>query len=284
MRQAPVRSTCADSPPRPQRWVVAAWLTALPLGALADDCSAPQLGLLTGVEHSLWRETDAQGLSLLQEKGTLRVVGLTATGDCSALGWTARWTLARGDRDYDGRSTTQAPFQTQTRLQTQHLAAQVWLPVQHGWDAGMQVGYRSIDRDIAGRGNVLGYPEQFGYWQVALGARYQQTLNEHVRLTAAAWLGGGPGGRVHLDLPRADPTTLRLGRSRLLALDLGLVGGVPSEHEGWAWRAEVSYRQELHQSGPEKTLLRNGTPVGSASQPRIVQRHLGATLHATYRF
>ena len=78
--------------------------------------------------------------------------------------------------------------------------------------------------------------------------------------------------------------TLRLGSSRLLALDLLLDGGKTAEQPGWAWQAGLTYRYEQHQAGPAQTLVRNGTPVGSAAQPRIVQRHLGATLHATYRF
>ena len=268
-----------------QRWVVLACMAALPCAAaLAADCQPPVLGALAGVERSHWQERDAQGASLLHERGTLRLVGLEAGSHCSGVDWSARWTLARGERDYDGRTTAQAPFQTVTRIEAQHLAAQAWAPIHPAWALGAQLGYRHIDRDIAGRGNVLGYPERFGYWQAALGARYQAALGEQLRLTASAWQGGGPRGRVQLDLPRADPVTLRLGSSRLLALDLLLDGGKTAEQPGWAWQAGLTYRYEQHQAGPAQTLVRNGTPVGSAAQPRIVQRHLGATLHATYRF
>ena len=210
-----------------QRWVVLACMAALPCAAaLAADCQPPVLGALAGVERSHWQERDAQGASLLHERGTLRLVGLEAGSHCSGVDWSARWTLARGERDYDGRTTAQAPFQTVTRIEAQHLAAQAWAPIHPAWALGAQLGYRHIDRDIAGRGNVLGYPERFGYWQAALGARYRAALGEQLRLTAAAWLGGGPRGRVQLDLPRADPVTLRLGSSRLLAMALVLDGQV----------------------------------------------------------
>ena len=140
------------------------------------------------------------------------------------------------------------------------------------------------ERDIAGQGNVLGYPERFAYWQAALGARYQAVLGARVRLTASAWLGGGPGGRVKLDLPRADPVTLNLGSSRLLALGLELEGGEAATQAGWSWQAGVSYRREQTSAGPAKTLVRNGIPVGAALQPRFVQRHWGGTARVTYRF
>ena len=268
-----------------QRWVVLACMAALPCAAaLAADCQPPVLGALAGVERSHWQERDAQGASLLHERGTLRLVGLEAGSHCSGVDWSARWTLARGERDYDGRTTAQAPFQTVTRIEAQQLAAQAWVPVQTAWAVGAQLGYRHIDRDIAGRGNVLGYPERFGYWQAALGARYQAALGEQLRLTASAWLGGGPPGRVRLDLPRADPVTLRLGSSRLLALDLLLDGGKTAEQPGWAWQAGLTYRYEQHQAGPAQTLVLNETPGRSPPQPHTVTQHPSTTINATYRF
>ena len=265
-------------------WAVAVSLVVLPGAAAATCGQAPSLGARAGAERSLWQERDAQGATLVRESGTLRAVGLDVTGRCRMVDWSAQWTLARGDRGYDGQTTTQVPFQTVSRLQAQHLAAQAWLPVRSGWAVGTQVAYRHIERDIAGQGNVMGYPERFGYWQAALGGRYQAALGAQLRLTASVWLGGGPGGRVHLDLPRADPATLRLGGSRLLALDLQLDGGEGADRPGWSWQAGMSYRHEQHRAGPSTTLMRNGVPVGAASQPKFVQHHLRGTAHATYRF
>lgn len=267
-----------------QRWVVSIFLVVLPGAAVAADCGTPNLGALAGAERSQWEEFDAQGKSLVRERGTLKVFGLQAAGQCGTVDWSAHWTLSRGERDYDGLTSTQAPFQTHSRLQAQHLAVQAWLPMHAGWSLGSQLGYRQIERDIAGKGNVLGYPERFGYWQAALGARYQAALGKQVRLTASAWLGGGPGGRVKLDLPRADPVTLHLGSSRLLALGLELDGGAAATQPGWSWQAGVAYRHEKNSAGPSKTLVRNGIPVGAASQPRFVQRHWGSTARITYRF
>lgn len=267
-----------------QRGAVSICLIVLSGAAAAVDCGAPGLAGLAGAERSQWEEFDAQGHSLVREQGNFKVVGLQAVGRCRTVDWSAHWTYSRGERDYDGLTSTQAPFETHSRLQAHHLAVQAWLPVHAGWSVGAQWGYRHIERDIASRGNVLGYLEEFGYWQAALGTRYQAALGERVRLTASAWLGGGPGGRVKLDLPRSDPVRLRLGSSRLLVLGLELDGGEALHQPGWSWQAGVLYRHEPTQAGSSQTLVRNGTPVGSALQPRFVQRHWGGTARIIYRF
>jgi hypothetical protein len=130
---------------------------------------------------------------------------------------------------------------------------------------------------------VLGYPERFTYLQLALGARYQAALGERVRLTASGWIGGGPGGRVEIDLPRADPVSLSLGANRLLELSLQLDSG-ESVQPGWSWQAGVAYRREHTGAGTPKVITRNGVPVGVALQPRFVQQHLLTTVGASYRF
>ena len=276
---------------QPPRWALAAcWAclscgVALPGAVAAADCAAPTLGALAGVERSQWQELNAQGQSLLREQGTLKTGGLQLAGQCSALDWSAHWTLSRGERNYDGRTSTGAPLQTHSRLQAQHFALQTWLPVHADWSLGAQLGYRHIERDIASQGKVLGYPERFGYWQAALGARYQVALGEQLQLAVAGWAGGGPGGRVRVDLPRADPLTLPLGASRLWALgvELGSPAAVLAQ-PGWSWQLGLAYRHERIGVGAPRTLVRNGLPVGSALQPRIVQRHLGASAGVAYRF
>lgn len=254
-------------------------------GTAAANCSAPALGALAGAERSHWQEFNAEGRSLLREQGTLRTVGLRLAAQCPALDWSTHWTLGQGERDYNGMTSTHALLQTHSRLQTQQLALQAWLPVHLHWSLGAQLGYRHVERDIASQGNVLGYPERFGYWQAALGARYQAALGEQLQLTVSGWVGGGPGGRVRVDLPRADPVTLPLGASRLWALGVEL--GSPAAvlvQPGWSWQLGLDYRHERISAGAPRTLVRNGLLVGSALQPRIVQRHLGGNAGVTYRF
>ena len=268
---------------RRQGLMLGAWLASLSGVAVAGMCNTPALEALAGVERSQWEEFDAQGRSLVRERGTLRVSGLQASGRCRTADWAAQWTRSQGPRAYDGVTTAQAPLQTQSQLRAQALTFSAWLPLRENWAVGSQWGYSQIERSIASSSRALGYPERFSYWQLALGARYQTVLSEQVRLTASGWLGGGPGGRVAVDLPRADPVTLSLGNSRLLAVNLQLNGGV-QDQSGWSWQAGVFYRREQTHAGAPTVLIRNGVPVGAALQPRFVQQHLGTTASFSYRF
>lgn len=263
--------------------VTALLLAGASCTAAAVECGTPALGLLAGIERSQWEEFDAQGKSLVRERGTLQVAGMQASGRCGTVDWSAQGSRSQGQRDYNGVTNTQAPLQTQSRLRAQALEVAAWLPVNSGWAVGAQLGYRQIRRDIASAGNALGYPERFDALQAALGVRYQAALGERVRLSASGWLGGGPGGRVKVDLPRADPVILPLGSSRLMALGLELDGGA-SAQPGWSWRAGVLYRREQTGAGDAQAITRNGVTVGAALQPRFVQRHLGTTAVLAYRF
>ena len=280
-----MRAVSAGSFRRSKRLKVGVLLAGLSVSgaAVATVCDMPAPGALAGLERSQWEEFDAQGTSLVRERGTLTVAGLQASGRCGRVDWTAQWTRSQGERAYDGVTTTQQPLQTQSQLRAQAVTIAAWLPLGGGWAVGSQLGYRQLDRNIASTGSVLGYPEQFDYLQAALGARYQTALAEGVRLTASGWLGGGPGGRVRVDLPRADAVTLALGSSRLLALRLQLDGG-ESVQPGWSWQAGVAYRREQTGAGTAETLTRNGVAVGAALQPRFVQRHLETTAVLAYRF
>lgn len=272
-----------DTGCRLHRWVAGALLAGLSGAALAQICDTPNLGALAGVERSQWQEFDAQGHSLVRERGTLKVTGLQAYGRCSKVDWIAQWTRSQGERAYDGMTNTRAPLQTQSRLRAQGLTVAAWLPLSEGWAIGSQLGYRQIQRDIASTNLALGYPERFTYLQVALGARYQAALGERLSLTAAGWLGGGPGGRVEIDFPRADPVSLSLGTNRLLELSLQLGSG-ESIQPGWSWQAGVVYRREHTGAGAPEVITRNGVPVGAALQPRFVQHHLLTNVGASYRF
>ena len=251
--------------------------------AAATACDSPVLAALAGMERSQWEEFDAQGKSLVRERGTLVLAGLHASGRCSDVDWSAQWMRSQGERAYDGMTTTQQPLQTKSQLRAQAITIAAWLPLGESWAVGSQLGYRQLDRNIASIGSVMGYPERFDYLQAALGARYQVALTEGVRFTASGWLGGGPGGRVKVDLPRADAVMLALGSSRLLALRLQLDGG-KTVAPGWSWQTGVAYRREQTGAGISEALTRNGVTVGAAFQPRFVQRHLETTAVLAYRF
>jgi len=251
--------------------------------AFATPCDTPTLGAVAGVQRSHWQEF-ADGRSLLRERGTLRTVGLTLTARCAGIDWRAEWSAGQGSRAYDGITNTQAPLQTTSHLHTQQATLQGWLPVHEGWALGAQLAHRTIARDIDSVGVVRGYSERYRYAQMAAGVRYSVALAARWQLSATAWLGGGPQGRVRVQLPGFDTARLPLGNHRMAALSLELVGGAAPDERGWSAKAALSVQHERTAAGSVRTLTRSGVPAGAAMQPRFKQNHWGAQLQAVKRF
>ena len=249
------------------------------------DCSGFALGAQAGMTRSLWEENSALGPLLVRERGTLRRTAITAEETCALWQW--RLTLARstGARAYDGVSNTGALIQTHSALTIIDSSAQAWTPAVSGWSGGLRLNHRKIDRIIAGTGRVLGYPERFSYWQSAAGLRQELALGSDLVVSGDAWLGGGPGGKMALQLPNADATELTLGSSRVaeIGLQIGSAPGAPNQ-AGWSWHARVDYQWQRLAAGPARALVRNGIPVGGAAQPATRQLTTGLGAGVQYRF
>jgi hypothetical protein len=253
--------------------------------AWAFDCSAPAWGAHTGLVRSQWKETNGQGRLLVRERGTLRSAGLTVDGACARWQWRLALTRSTGERAYDGVSNTNFPIRTTSGLAITDAAAQLWTPALANWSGGLRLNQRRLNRDIAGIGQVQGYPERFSYWQAAVGVRHEIALTPGLIISGEGWLGGGPAGTLALSLPTADPAQLKLGTSRLA--EIGLQIGSPAlaaGQAGWSWHARVDYQWQAISAGPAKALMRNGIPVGGAAQPATRQQALGMNAGAHYRF
>lgn len=244
------------------------------------------LGASAAVERSRWQEFDAQGGALVHEQGNLHGGGLLLGWRCAGVDWQAEWVQVGGSRAYRGVSSTGAPIRTASEVQRQTASLTGWLPLSERWSAGARLGARRLDREIAGVGAVQGYPEYFEEWQGAVGARFALLPGSASILTAQTWLGAGPGGRMTLRLPRADPTTLKLGNSRLVELGLTWQGDLAAAAvaPGWQWWLRLLYRQERFDAGPATAVLRNGVIVGGAAQPETHQSTSGLQAGLLYRF
>lgn len=244
--------------------------TAMPAHAV---CAPPGLSLAAGAEHSRWRELDAQGRPLLHEQGTLATLSLALDLACAGIDWRLAVEQAAGRRAYDGRSTTGAALATHSRIARTTLELTAWVPLADTWAAGVRLGARQLERDIAGAGAVSGYAERFRDGQLAAGLRQIRGLGPGLRGTAELWLGAGPAGRLALQLPQADAAVLRLGSSRLLQAALALHGGGP-DIDSTGWGLQLSYRREHFGAGPAQPLMRQGLRVGGATQPQTQQSAL----------
>lgn len=251
----------------------------------AQDCVAPALGAQAGALRSHWEEFDAQGRSLVRERGTLRGTALSLDLPCGPRTWSAQLGWSRGTRDYDDLSNTGLPLASRSRIAATELALQGLQALDDGWSAGLRLSHRRLRRVIADSGAVLGYPERFAYWQAGLGLRHERALTPALVMSATAWAGGGPGGHLSVQLPRTDPARLKLGRSRFAQLGLQIGSAPPpSPTPGWSWQAGWHYLWERLDAGPAQALTRNGIPVGGAAQPRTEQRRQGLDLAVQYRF
>ncbi|TNF62513.1 MAG: hypothetical protein EP306_03065 [Burkholderiales bacterium] len=244
--------------------------------AAAIDCRGSALELALGPERSHWEELDADGDSLLTERGWLTRTGLAAGVRCGATQWEALWTHSTGHRAYDGQTTTGVPVQTRSRLRIDALSVTGFVPLGEGaWAIGGRAGWRQTDRLIASTDTAQGYPERFRAWQLAAGVRWRLHQARGWRLSATGWAGGGPAGTLAVRLPRADPLTLPLGSSRLLALGLRLEGGAASDaRAGWSWQLGLDAQSEVTGAGAARPVTRNGVPVATARQPEIRQRQV----------
>lgn len=244
------------------------------------------LGASAAAERSRWQEVDGQRAPLVDEQGDLRGGSLVLGCRCAVVDWQAEWVRLGGSRAYEGVSSTGVPLRTRSEVRRQAVGITGWLPVGERWSAGARIAARRLQRDIAGVGAALGYPEQFDDWQGGAGARYALWRGTASALTAEAWLGGGPGGRLTLMLPRADPTVLSLGSSRLAELGLTWLADLTetAPAPGWQGWLRLLHRRERFAAGPASAVLRNGVIVGVAAQPETHQTSSGLQLGLRYRF
>lgn len=258
-------------------------LTGFAAPAQALHCTTPTLAALVGVEHSRWQEFDSQGRSLLREGGDLAHAGMEAAFSCAGVDWTAQWTHRQGTRAYDGVTNTQVAVQTSSRIDGNAISLNGMAALSEHWSLGARFDERRIARDIRGTGTVLGFPEDYAYGLLALGARYQTVLASQWPLGWVGWIGTSTRGKVRVQLPHVDVATLPLGRTTLLETALQ-IGTAASFAPGWSWQGRLGYRHERTGAGAARALLRNGIVVGAAMQPEIRLRSYGAELAARYRF
>lgn len=261
---------------------------ALALTAAAGGAAACTLdaALEAAPWASRWREVDAQGRTLVREHGTLTHAAAQLTGQACAWGpWSARLTAEHGDRDYDGQTNSGMTLSTRSRLQQQGLALQGLPWGNDHWRLGARLRWQRVNRDIQSTATASGYPERFDTLQAALvlaltGALGRMPVTWNVELAA----GGGPAGRMRLQLPGYDAATLRLGSSRLLQADAQLQGPLGTADSGWQWQAGLHASSERASAGPVQALTRNGLVVGGASQPATRQQSLGLSAGIVHRF
>lgn len=247
----------------------AALLAALSMAGFASAqaaCGIDTLALSAGAQDSRWTEHDAEDRRLLREQGWLPEAALALRAACGAWSGELSWRHAVGERDYQGFSNRGAAVQTHSSLRIDEWTLSVQRPLLEGLKLGIRAQHQATRRELASAGTVQGYPERHRHWVYALGALAEGAAWGESRWQAAAWAGGGPGGRVLVALPIADEASLKTGRLRQAELQLQWLSAPWAE--GWRTSLGLRWRGERIGAGDVTTLWRNGVAVGGALQPR----------------
>ncbi|WP_310386709.1 hypothetical protein [Roseateles sp.] len=255
--------------------LLAAWV-ALPIAWVRPAqaaCGVDAAALSAGAQDSRWNEHDAEGRRLLREQGRLPEAALALSAACGSWSGELSWRHAVGERDYAGLSNRGAAVQTHSSLRMDESTLSVQRPLLGGIKLGLRAQRQATRRELASTGAVLGYPERHRHWVYALGALAEGAAWGESRWRLAAWVGGGPGGRVRIDLPIADPVTLRTGVMRQAELQLQWLSAPWAE--GWRSSLGLRWRGERIGAGDATTLWRQGVAVGGALQPRHELRSAG---------
>ncbi|MEJ5999424.1 hypothetical protein [Paucibacter soli] len=245
-------------------------LILLAPAAAYASCGLQQLGLALQQAESRWAEfDDAQGRRLLSERGRLPGAALELRAACTE-GWPAlelRAQRGKGERAYQGQSNQGQALATTAELRDTRLQAQLWQRVAPALELGLLSEWQQIHRELADAGAVRGYPERHRRYRLGLGLRLHGELSPAWQYMLQGEWAVGPAGRLHLELPIADPVDLPSGRlQRQLGLQLQLQWSIP-DAPAWQLGAGLGWRQEQLSEGELATLWRAGNAVGGVRQP-----------------
>lgn len=251
--------------------------------ATAEDCKLTAVSFSSGLVDSQWQEFSTKGQFLLEEKGTLKAERLNLNAFCLGAEWHVDWSQAYGQRHYVGLTNKQQAATTTTDIQKQSVKVVLMIPLSTFWSAGMGLERRDTYRNIRSTDKASGYPEQFRQLTGLAGLRYKIPVGENANLTASMWVGESFGGKVWLDLPNADPTTLTLGKGNLQEAILTW-SRKTSKQSSWFWAYTIHWRSTEKDAGPSTALKRNNRLIGSATQPRTVTQSIGLNAKIGYEF
>ncbi len=235
-------------------------------------------------QSSRWTEYNASGNKIVEERGTLQTHGVAISTQCN----TARWSLTlqdtHGQRDYRGLSNRGQMLETRSSIRHHRWSLAASIPITSGWSWGIRLHNHRVDRNLESIAQASGYAEDFRYWIAETGLELHKPLTSQWAWTAGAWVGHIPSGRMYVDLPNADPVTLRLGTGYTTEWRTGLSYNPTGTVTGWQWLATWRVRTESISAGADRTLFRGQQLVGSARQPETRQHSSQLALQAQYRF
>ncbi len=214
-----------------------------------------------------WQEQDAQGRTLLRERGPLHGLRLGWGGRVQGADVEAQGQFLGGERHYLGLGSQGATLMTRSEVRDVNLRLGVQWPLANAWYAAVAVAPRQVQRTLRSTATAQGYRETWRWTLAEAGLRWQPDRRSGWALEAAAGWGLSPS--VRFTLPGMDPLTLHPGQgrsARAVALYRGALGG--GGHPGWRWMAGLEATRLSFPASAAEPLTSNGLLRGGAAQPK----------------
>lgn len=226
------------------------------------------------LQSNVWREEDAAGGRILEERGALQGVALGGSGRVSGVTWSITAQAFAGVRDYDGRTNQGTPLLTRSDVQDTRLSLALRVPISSHWHWGLMAEPSRTLRNLRGTASALGYRETWR-WTLAQASLHWLPAGEHGGWSARAGWGVAFRPTVHLTLPSFDPAVLHPGQGRSLQVDVQyrgpLVGAsAGAGQHGWHWVTGLGWQRQTWGASAAELLTRQGVWQGGISQPRTV--------------
>lgn len=258
------------------------WAATAATAAAAANCGGPSPSWQAAYVSNLsdWREFGTSGQGLVHESGTLRGPEVSVGLSCGDWHFQAQLSQLDGSRVYEGQTSSGTAVTSQSALHQRLGHAQTSLNITEALSLGVRLSAQTTWRDIASAGGAAGYPEQFDWTLLSLGAHWKSALGPG-QMNLEAWAGTQLTSSMLLNLPGRDQARLPLGAIHQLELAIGWRMPLGP---AWGVQVDARYRRTDVGQGADVIVKSNNIPVGVAHQPRTRMVDLPVAIRMDYKF
>lgn len=252
---------------------LSAWGSVQAAEPEVTDAARPGWQGVLVIQRDGWQEQDAQGRTLLRERGPLHGVRLGWAGRVLGADVEAQGQFLGGERHYVGLGSQGATLMTRSDVRDVSLRLSAQWPLTNAWRAVVAVAPSQVLRTLRSTPTAQGYRETWRWTLAESGLRWQPDRRSGWALEAAAGWGLAPS--LRFTLPGMDPLTLHPGpgrSARAAVLYRGVLGD--SDHPGWRWVAGLEGTRLSFPASAAEPLTSNGLLRGGAAQPKTTRQSL----------
>jgi len=262
-----------------------------PLDSKAQPQEGSEIEIGAAVLNFGYKEFSESGKLLDREDGNIPGAMLRFSHPRKPFLFAGEVSYYGGDVVYDGQTNTGIPITTRTgeRIVDTAVRAEYWEATPAGFNYALYAGagYRRWERDIRPTRTAAGAPvsglfEIYQWWFGLLGAKLTLSESPQARWLLDARVVRPVNPSITVDSP---------GQYDSVRLGLG---------ERWGWRLALPWRYGMSQAAgltvepfvesfeigrsATVTAIKNGTPVGTVTEPRSETRNYGLAISVSSRF